>query len=122
MALIFILLTSFLTGAAEVSSGGGLDRDQVATAMQRGTGPMIKCYETQLTKNPKLEGRVDVSLEVNAEGLVDKCEVSKSTLKNKAAEDCVVTECKKLVFPKPAGGKAVRVTYPYEFKRLAPKK
>jgi TonB family protein len=81
---------------------------------QRGQG-LTQCYEKELKKNPKLQGKVTVQFTIEKNGKVSKAKIANSTLKSNAVHACLVTRVKNLTFPKPKN-KAITIAYPFVFK------
>ncbi|HYH98061.1 TonB family protein, partial [Hyalangium sp.] len=95
---------------------GSLDKELIRQVIQRNRGQIRFCYESQLTKYPKLNGKVAVKFVINAEGKVVSSEVAQSTAGNAELESCVAGRVRTWQFPKPKGGGVVIVTYPFIFK------
>lgn len=73
------------------------------------------CYERQLNFVPGLAGKVTVQFVIGKEGNVQKSTIIEDTMNNKAVKDCINTEVKEWVFPKPKGDTDVTVDYPFVF-------
>ncbi|WP_224246229.1 adventurous gliding motility protein GltG [Hyalangium gracile] len=95
---------------------GSLDKELIRQVIQRNRSQIRFCYESQLTKYPKLAGKVAVKFVINAEGRVVSSEVAQSTASNAELESCVAGRVRTWQFPKPKGGGVVIVTYPFIFK------
>ncbi len=95
---------------------GSLDKELIRQVIQRNRSQIRFCYESQLTKYPKLNGKVAVKFVINAEGRVVSSEVAQSTAGNAELESCVAGRVRTWQFPKPKGGGVVIVTYPFIFK------
>jgi TonB family protein len=95
---------------------GSLDKELIRQVIQRNRGQIRFCYESQLTKYPKLSGKVAVKFVINAEGKVVSSDVAQSTAGNAELESCVAGRVRTWQFPKPKGGGVVIVTYPFIFK------
>jgi TonB family protein len=95
---------------------GSLDKELIRQVIQRNRSQIRFCYESQLTKYPKLAGKVAVKFVINAEGRVVSSEVAQSTAGNAELESCVAGRVRTWQFPKPKGGGVVIVTYPFIFK------
>lgn len=97
---------------------GGLDRDQIAEVIQHEQHNTLLCYENQLSKYPKLQGRVALEFFIELDGSVKTSKIHETTLHNEAAENCLINLSKKWIFPKPTGKESVHVTYPFIFERI----
>jgi TonB family protein len=95
---------------------GSLDRELVRKVIRDNSGQIRFCYESQLTKYPKLRGTVSIKFIINADGKVVSSTVANSTAGNAELETCVAGRVRTWQFPKPKGGGAVAVTYPFIFK------
>jgi TonB family protein len=96
---------------------GSLDKELIRQVIQRNRSQIRFCYESQLTKYPKLGGKVAVKFVINAEGRVVSSDVAQSTAGNAELESCVAGRVRTWQFPKPKGGGVVIVTYPFIFKQ-----
>ncbi|MBN1209852.1 MAG: adventurous gliding motility protein GltG [Myxococcaceae bacterium] len=95
---------------------GSLDKELIRQVIQRNRSQIRFCYESQLTKYPKLAGKVAIKFVINAEGKVVSSDVAQSTAGNAELERCVAGRVRTWQFPKPKGGGVVIVTYPFNFK------
>jgi len=75
------------------------------------------CYESQLTRFPKLNGKVAVRFVITAAGTVSSSQVAQSTVNNGELETCIAGRVQTWIFPKPKGGGVVIVTYPFILKQ-----
>lgn len=91
---------------------GSLSKDVVRDVIFKHIGEVKHCYELELEKNQDLAGRVMVNFTISAEGKVTESKIDKTTLRNEAAEKCIVEAVRTWEFPKPKGG-IVTVTYPF---------
>ncbi len=74
-----------------------------------------RCYEAALVRDPDLEGKVVVRFVIDRQGKVDGVTLEPgTTLADKAAVECMLTEYRALSFPPPEGG-IVTVVYPIMF-------
>jgi TonB family protein len=96
---------------------GSLDKELIRQVIHRNRGQIRFCYENQLTRYPKLNGKVTVRFVITATGSVSSSTVSQSTANNAELDTCVAGRVRTWQFPKPKGGGVVVVTYPFIFKQ-----
>lgn len=100
-------------GTAEVR--GQLDRDIIQRVVREHRREIRACYESELQRNPNLEGRVAIEWVISPSGAVAASQIESSTLNSQAVENCVAMRVRQWRFPEPRGGGTVRVTYPFVF-------
>jgi Ca-activated chloride channel family protein len=115
------LKMSYKAAAPKIASGtsmvtGSLSKEVIKKVMKQYSDKVRTCYEDELQKNPKLEGKVVVKLVISSTGAVTSVTIAESTLGSDAVEKCILAILKKAVFPAPEGGGTLVVTYPYIFK------
>ena len=91
---------------------GSVDKELIRQVIHRNRQQIRYCYESQLTRFPKLEGKVAVTFVIGAEGTVQQANVATSTVGNPELESCLVARFKGWQFPRPKGGGIAQVTYP----------
>lgn len=104
-----------VTGGAEESFSGTIDREAIRRVIQANLRVIRTCYERQLNRNPDLFGKIVITWEIGEQGRVVTAHASKNELGNKAVADCVVDRLKTWRFPEPPGGQQVEVSYPFFF-------
>jgi hypothetical protein len=92
---------------------GGLDRSVVQATIAKYLSQVRACYETGLKKNPGLGGQVTMNFEINGAGDLNFAKVQKTSLDNAEVENCISQKMMTWKFPKPRGGVAVKVSYPF---------
>lgn len=101
----------------EVETEAGLDPSIVQATVTQHLDEVRGCYEFHgLRGNANLQGRVTVKFEVGADGRVRGAQVSQSSLSEGGVEGCITQKLMNWRFPKPMGGKTVRVKYPFLFR------
>jgi TonB family protein len=94
---------------------GGLDKDVIAKIIRSHQNEIKYCYETELNKNPSLQGKVAVAFTIDPTGAVSEANVTETTLNSSTAEACMLSRIRRWKFPEPKGGGVVAVTYPWLF-------
>jgi hypothetical protein len=94
---------------------GSLDRDVIQRVIRRHLAQVRGCYERGLLAGPDLAGRAVVRFTVAADGRVVAASLDSSTLGDPTVEDCILGVFRRLLFPEPAGGGIVIVSYPLVF-------
>ncbi len=92
---------------------GGLDPDVIASIIKRYLPQIRHCYETQLSQNSHLKGKVGVSFVIGPNGNVQNATIYESSLNERNTEACIISKVKGWNFPKPRGGGTVGVRYPF---------
>ena len=96
---------------------GSLDKELIRQVIHRNRNQIRYCYESQLTRFPKLSGKVAVKFVISASGTVASSQVAQSTVSNAELETCIAGRVQTWIFPKPKGGGVVIVTYPFILKQ-----
>ncbi len=103
--------------ASEPMVMGSLDKELIRQVIHRNRNQIRYCYESQLTRYPKLSGKVAVKFVITASGTVASSQVAQSTVNNAELETCIAGRVQTWIFPKPKGGGVVIVTYPFILKQ-----
>ena len=93
----------------------GYDRDLVLKVVRRHQSEIKFCYESELSKQPDMSGKVTVAWTISATGSVEMAQIAESGLGNQKVEDCIVQRVKRWTFPEPRGGEEVAITFPWIF-------
>jgi Ca-activated chloride channel family protein len=96
---------------------GSLDKNIIRRVIRRRQRGLRYCYEKGLTRNPNLGGKLEVTWTIDSKGRVTAVELGESMLKDAKVEGCIVRQIKRWRFPAPKGGGAVKVRYPFIFKK-----
>ncbi len=107
-------------GRANVKAGrskiiGSLSKEEINRVVRRHMAQIKHCYEKELNKSPKLQGKLLGSWTISAAGSVSKASMKQNTMGNKNVGRCVTSIIKRMRFPKPRGGGVVYVSYPFVF-------
>jgi hypothetical protein len=92
---------------------GGISRYAINATIAKYLSQVRRCYESQLNKQPGLEGLVTVSFQISGSGMLNYSRVKNSSLKNSVVETCITTKMMSWKFPKPKGGVNVNINYPF---------
>ncbi len=99
----------------KVITKGSLSKEEINRVVRRHMNQIKHCYEKELNKNPKLNGKLLGSWTITGTGAVSTSKIAQNTLKNKTVGTCVNRIIKRMRFPKPRGGGQVFVSYPFIF-------
>ena len=104
---------SIQTGAVAVL--GAIDKELIRKVIQEHASQIRYCYEQELTRDPKLEGKVAIRWVINADGRVSSPQVDTgaTTLMNDKVHHCMMERIASWEFPKPKGGGIAVITYPW---------
>jgi hypothetical protein len=106
--------SSSASAGSAAGASARIDAQAVQTTV-RGAFPRYRaCYEAALGRNPIAAGMVRARLVIGLDGVVSSATDSGSTLPDRTAVECVLSEMGRLVFPKPEG-KPVTIIYPINF-------
>lgn len=94
---------------------GSLDKEIIRRVVRLHMNEVKYCYEQELVKQPRLEGRISVQFVISPMGQVVSSVLNSSTMGNVRVEKCVVDATKRWGFPKPDGGGIAIVAYPFNF-------
>jgi len=92
---------------------GGLDRSVIQATIAKYLSQVRACYEQGLASSPGINGTVTMNFQVGPAGSLDFSKVGKSTLGHAGVENCISQRMMGWKFPKPLGGVAVKVSYPF---------
>ncbi len=98
---------------AKATVKGALDKDIIRRIVRAHINEVRACYNTGLTLNPKIGGRIEVEFVIDGKGVVSSSVVKTNTVPDTAVSRCVAKAVKRWKFPKPRGGGLVTVTYPF---------
>lgn len=97
---------------------GELERNAIELGIQSKMPTFKNCYQRQLQRTPNLpSGGVTIQFVIDADGVVDRARVAKTTLRNADVEGCLVQNLEGTQFPIPRNDGTVVVSYPFLFKR-----
>ncbi len=96
---------------------GSIDKELIRKVIQEHAAQIRYCYEQELQRDPKLEGKVSIRWVINADGRVQNTQVDSgpgaTTLQNGGVHRCMQDRIASWEFPKPKGGGIAVITYPW---------
>ena len=95
---------------------GSLDKEIIRRVINSHRSRIKYCYERELSKYPKLQGKIKVFFQIEGNGMVSTSKVRETTMNNERVEECLAQRVKIMRFPAPKGGGIVQVNYPFFFK------
>jgi hypothetical protein len=101
--------------AAAPTVSGSLNTEVIRRVVLRNLGQVRRCYENALRGNPALMGRLVPSFTIDAQGRVIAVRFTLNTLNDNTVTFCVEAALRRWIFPAPAGGVTVTVSYPMNF-------
>jgi TonB family protein len=95
---------------------GGLTPEQVRKVVESHRAVIAYCFNKELQRNPKLNGKVVVSWRITPQGAVESTKIKSSSIGSSDVEDCLTRQVSKWKFPAAANGQETDVRYPFAFK------
>ncbi|HZY01951.1 MAG TPA: AgmX/PglI C-terminal domain-containing protein, partial [Anaeromyxobacteraceae bacterium] len=94
---------------------GSIDKELIRKVIQEHAAQIRYCYEQELQRDPKLEGKVSIRWVINSEGRVQGTQVDggATTMQNGQVHRCMMDRIASWEFPKPKGGGIAVITYPW---------
>ena len=104
-----------LQGGGDTGGSGDFDANLVVQQIRRRLRAIQRCYETELRRNPSLEGKVTVQFTIVERGTISAASATENTTGSPAVATCVVNTIRRFRFnPGPEGG-SVNFSYPFVF-------
>jgi outer membrane biosynthesis protein TonB len=94
---------------------GGLTSQEVNAVIRANLNQIRHCYEQLLQRSPNSTGKIKVEFVVGVDGRVTSTGISQSTISDAVMQGCVADKVRRWAFPRPRGGQAVTVKYPFVF-------
>jgi hypothetical protein len=98
-------------GKADVK--GDIDKDLIRRIVRAHINEVRSCYNSGLTKNPNLEGRVTIQFSIVGSGKVASSTVQENTTKDSNVGNCIAKAVKRWQFPRVGNGGTAMVSYPF---------
>jgi TonB family protein len=96
-----------------VKARGRLDKEIIRRVIRSHLKEVKFCYETELVRKPDLYGRLTIQFTITPTGTVSSSAVERSSVGNRAVEQCIASAVKRWTFPQPEDGGIVLVNYPF---------
>jgi len=104
-----------LDSGGDIGGAGDFDSSVVVRTIRARLRAIQRCYETELRRNPTLEGKVTVQFTIVERGTVSNARATENTTGSPAVAQCVVSTVRRFRFnPGPEGG-SVSFSYPFVF-------
>lgn len=100
----------------EPAPTGGGAREEIRGVVSQHRDEIRRCYEQALRAQPNLAGRVVVGWTVLPDGRTAEVSVEEDGLGDEPVAKCLLAAVRRWRFPKPEGGAAITVRYPWVFK------
>lgn len=97
---------------------GGLTSQEVLAVIRTHLNEIRHCYEQLLQRSPNASGKINSSFVVGTSGRVTSSKIKSSTIADSRMRSCVTGRIKRWKFPRPRGGQAVSINYPFTFNPL----
>jgi TonB family protein len=98
-----------------VARPGTMDREATRRAVGRHLAEIRTCFERGRMDNPRLAGRVLVRIAIAPSGRVSSAAIARSDVRSQQVESCIVSAVERWTLPRPAGGVAATITYPFSY-------
>ena len=104
-----------LEGGGDTGGSGDFDSSIVVRTIRTRLRAIQRCYETELRRDPTLQGKVTVQFTIVERGTVSNARSTENTTGSAAVASCVVNTVRRFRFnPGPEGG-SVNFSYPFVF-------
>jgi TonB family protein len=84
-----------LIEAEEGGAGSGRSQDEVAAIVARHTAAIQSCYQSELRRNPNLQGKLVVRFVISPQGTVESVVIVSSSLNSDRVENCVINRIRR---------------------------
>jgi hypothetical protein len=94
---------------------GAIDPELIRRVIREHASQVRYCYEQQLAITPRLQGKVAIQWQIDAQGRASQTVVEKgeTTLASDEVQRCIMSRIVTWAFPKPKGGGIAIVKYPW---------
>lgn len=92
---------------------GDIDKELIRRIVRSHINEIRGCYNSGLTRDPNLDGRVTIQFSIVGNGTVGSASVESNTTKDSAVGDCIAKAVKRWKFPRVRNGGTALVSYPF---------
>ncbi len=110
------LVTAKMTRTVKIE--GGMSREMVKRVIDQHMSEVTYCYESALSNNPTISGRVIFEWKILMDGRVGEIRIVASSINSHQVHDCIKSAIKSWQFPRPSGSEVV-VSFPFVFDLVA---
>ncbi|MFZ1984688.1 MAG: AgmX/PglI C-terminal domain-containing protein [Desulfatitalea sp.] len=110
------MVTARMTQTVKIE--GGMSREMVKQVIDQHLGEITFCYESALSSNPNISGRVIFEWKILLSGRVGEVRIMASNINSNEIHDCIKSAIKSWQFPNPVGAEVI-VSYPFVFDLVA---
>lgn len=94
---------------------GSIDREAIRRVVLAHIREVRACYESQLNRQPDLEGKIVLQWAIGERGIVSRARVKRSAMQSPPVERCLIARLRTWRFPEPPEGMLAEVSYPFLF-------
>ncbi len=105
-----------LVKLGKITVSEGLSKQDIQRLLEKQINAINRCYEKASESGSVLTKEAEITLTVDAAGLVTKVGRDKRQPMNRALENCIINHLEKLCLPSSNGGGTVKVTLTFVFK------
>jgi hypothetical protein len=95
---------------------GSIHPEVIRDVVRRHHGGLKRCYDAALAGRPAFVGKVSLEWVIDPDGEVARVSVVSNTTGSDELADCLLHQVASMHFPRPQGGEAEVVSYPFVFK------
>lgn len=98
---------------SSASSSSPLDESQVKSVLN--VRRLAPCYDRWVQKIPQMKGRVWMTFVVAGDGHVASVKITRSQLRSRVVEKCIVDRARRFSFPRSEGGQTTKFDTHFDF-------
>jgi hypothetical protein len=97
------------------AAGDSLTRDEIRLVVRAKLPQIRACFETGLTHDPQLRGRVLIRFVIGPDGKPSDTELVEDQLGQARVAECLLERIPSWQFPRPPDGRPIVILYPFSF-------